>query len=182
MMRPVAALTLVLAATAGWLGRYVDHPPLAHTGGFGEPTCQRCHFEYPLNEPGGRLTIQGLPDTCRTDTSYTLQLTLQHPEMLRAGFELAVRFADSGRQAGRLQPLDDRVWLDTLRGVWYAFHSPAGTELTASGKAVWTLRWIPPDTIGRVVLHAVANAANDDASEFGDRIYQESADCLLHPR
>ncbi|ACY48873.1 choice-of-anchor V domain-containing protein [Rhodothermus marinus] len=182
MMRPLAVLTLLLAVAVRWSGRYVDHPPLAHTGGFGEPTCRRCHFEYPLNEPGGRLAIRGLPDTCRSDTSYTLQLTLQHAEMLRAGFELAVRYADSGRQAGRLHPRDDRVRRDTLQGVWYAFHSPAGTELTAPGKAVWRLRWVPPDTTARVVLHAVANAANDDASEFGDRIYQITASCLLNPR
>ncbi len=181
-MRPVATLTLLLAAAAGWVGRYVDHPPPAHTGGFGEPTCQRCHFEYPLNEPGGRLTIQGLPDMCRSDSSYTLHLVLQHPEMLRAGFELAMRYADSGRQAGQLQPLDDRVERDTLQGVWYAFHSPAGTEPVAPGKAVWRIRWVPPDTTARVVLHVVANAANDDASEFGDRIYQESKSCLLHSR
>ncbi len=180
-MRRLVVPTLLLAAVLGWHGRYVDHPPLAHTGGFGEPTCRRCHFEYLPNEPGGRLTIRGLPDTCRSDTGYTLRVTLQHPEMRRAGFELAMRYADSGRQAGQLEPLDDRVWFDTLRGVWYAFHSLAGTELTAPGKAVWRLRWVPPDTTARVVLHAVANAANDDASEFGDRIYQATTSCRLNP-
>lgn len=180
-MRLLFSLTLLLTAALGWMGRYVDHPPLAHTGGFGEPTCQRCHFAYPLNEPSGHLMIQGWPDTCWSDMRYTLHLTLRHLEMRSAGFELAVRFTDSGRQAGQLQALDDRVALDALGGVWYAFHSPPGTALTATAEATWTLQWIPPDTMGSVVLHIVANAANDDASEFGDRIYQQTAECSLNP-
>ena len=57
-------------------------------------------------------------------------------------------------------------------GVTYAQHTEAGTALTRPGTATWTVEWRPPAAgATSVVFHAAANAANDDASEFGDFIY-----------
>ena len=63
----------------------------------------------------------------------------------------------------------------------YAQHTEAGTVLTRPGTASWTVEWRAPATTApgggatAVVFHAAANAANDDASEFGDFIYTASA-------
>ncbi len=153
--------------------RYADAPPPAHTGGFGEPTCHACHFDGSLNEEGGSLTIAGVPDAYEPGARYRLTVRLRRADLGAAGFELAVRFPD-GTQAGTLRPTDGRAEVSTAdaSGVQYAHHTPAGSKPTASDSVRWTLEWKAP-TAARdsVAFHAAANAANGDASEFGDFIY-----------
>lgn len=172
---------LVVPALLGaWLGVAVDpalpypeDPPTAHTGGFGEPTCQRCHFDQPVNAPGGVLALGGVPEAYAAGRRYRLTVQLAKPAQRRGGFQMAVRFAD-GTQAGILEPQDDRVaavWEDSS-AVQYAHHTDAGTRLAAPDTAQWMLAWTAPaEAEGRVVFHVTANAANDDASEFGDFVY-----------
>lgn len=157
---------------------YEEHPPSAHTGGFGEPTCRQCHFSEPLNAPDGRLALEGIPDTYTPGETYRITVRLERNAMQRAGFQLAGRFAEgpeAARQAGTLKPADSSRTTLTADGspsVQYVHHTLGGTELSRSGSAVWTVEWKAPDTAsGPVAFHAAANAANDDASEFGDFIY-----------
>ena len=157
----------------GMCMHYPDGPPPAHTGGFGEPTCQACHFDSPLDVPGGWLAVEGVPEVYRAGQSYRLTIQLTKPAMASSGFQLAARFAD-GTQAGVLEAVDDRVEViqDDSSAVLYAQHTVAGTNLTAPDTARWMLTWTPPpgDTAA-VLFHATANAANNDASAFGDFIY-----------
>ena len=61
-------------------------------------------------------------------------------------------------------------------GTSYAQHTEEGTALTGPGASTWTFAWRPSAAgATAVILHAAANAANDDASEFGDFIYTASA-------
>lgn len=184
---------------------YLDGPPPGHTGGFGEPACQRCHFDAPVNPAEARLEIRGFPDRFRPDSTYRLTVRVTAPDLGRAGFEAAVRCArggDEGRQAGRLSAAGPRA--EVVRGgggelagdptVQYARHTREGSRTTAPDTATWRLVWTAPGgraatATGRsvgtadgggsaalraacpsAVLHAAANAANGDASEFGDRI------------
>lgn len=155
---------------------YAEGPPPAHTGGFGEPTCAECHFGAELNSPPGKLELIGLPRTYATGATYRLTVELRHPGARRAGFQIAVRYGDGplrGLQAGALTPWDSRVQVvaDSNR-VLYAQHTRLGSSLTEPGLARWVLSWRAPERAeGPVLFHAAANAANDDASEFGDSIY-----------
>lgn len=152
---------------------YAEHPPLAHTGGFGEPTCRVCHVGRDGTGGDGSLGVDGLPDMARPGHAYRLSVQLDAP-MKRAGFMLAVRHLDR-TQAGRLSPLDTaRAAVHTVdsTGVQYVHHTPEGTALPESDRATWHVRWTAPDApVDTVLIHVVANAANDDASEFGDEIY-----------
>lgn len=154
-------------------GRYAEHPPLAHTGGFGEPTCHACHFGDGVNAGDGRLTVEGLPDDVAPDSTHRFSVHLTG-SMERGGFMLSVRQSD-GRQAGRVSPVDTgRVAVHSVdsTGVQYAHHTLSGTKLTGEKRATWQVEWSTPDRVGDTVLvHVSANAANDDASEFGDDIY-----------
>ncbi|HEY3279815.1 MAG TPA: choice-of-anchor V domain-containing protein [Gemmatimonadales bacterium] len=168
---------------------YKDGPPPAHTGGFGEPTCRQCHADAELNDSGGSLLLGGLPGAYEPGRSYDVTVTLRRAGMLRAGFQLAARYAAgdrTGTQAGMLVPADRRtkVLRDTLSGVLYAEHSLVGTTVTAGGdSARWVLRWTAPGTShGPVVLHVAANAANDDDSPFGDFIYARAVQVPLRRR
>lgn len=154
---------------------YADGPPPGYTGGFGEPTCHQCHFDGPIDDPNGQLTAAGLPDRYEPGTRYPLTIRLARPGLRRAGFQLAFRFIDGprkGAQAGDLTATSDRVQIVTPDegGTRYAEQTGAGSEPDEPGRTRWRLEWTAPDS-GRVVVHAAANAANGDASEFGDFIY-----------
>ena len=161
---------------------YVEGPPPAHVGGFGGDTCHACHFENDLDASGGALTLSGVPDTFDPSATYRITVSLERPEMERAGFQLAARVAEgagAGGPAGALQAVggDERVQAVTAAdGVTYAQHTEPGTALAVPGTASWAVEWRPPAADATaVVFHAAANAANDDASEFGDFIYTASA-------
>jgi hypothetical protein len=177
--RRVLAAALAAGAALGWAWPvYRDGPPPAHTGGFGEPLCNECHFGAPLNDSTGTLTIEA-PSVYEPGHAYRLVVRLDQPAMEVAGFQLAVRFADgkrSGTQAGVVSPGDDRttVTADTATGVAYGHHAVSGTALTAPGTARWAVEWVAPTGDDAVVVHVAANAANDDASEFGDLVYATS--------
>lgn len=162
---------------------YLEGPPPEHAGGFGGDTCHTCHFENDLDAPGGSLTLTGVPDTFDPSATYRITVSLERPGMERAGFQLAARVSEgdgAGGVAGTLRVLgeDERVQavLGT-DGVTYAQHTEPGTALTAPAAAAWTVEWSPPHTGDAisVVFHVAANAANDDASEFGDFIYTAAA-------
>ena len=96
--------------------------------------------------------------------------------MLRAGFQLAARFADgpaAGRPAGVLAPADGHsvvIW-DTLSHVSYIEHNLIGTALVGDAGR-WNVRWTAPETArGVVIFNTAGNAANDDDSPLGDFIY-----------
>jgi len=72
-----AALLAVGATVAAARAANYDGPPVAHTGGFGEPTCQACHQGEPLNAPGGSLRIEGLPQRYEPGRAYTLTMVLR---------------------------------------------------------------------------------------------------------
>lgn len=153
---------------------YADGAPPGHTGGFGEPTCQRCHFDAEAAEEG-RLELSGLPETWETGREYLLEARVRSPGMVRAGFQVAARFCD-GRQAGAWRVGGDGVAVTTAddSGVRYAGHAEAASP-GAEGAVAWRLTWIAPEEPGgTVLLHLAANAANGDDSEFGDAVYADS--------
>ena len=182
MVAWAGALTAALLIAAPLLrAAYIDGPPPSHTGGFGSDTCHTCHFENDLDAPGGSLAISGLPDTPDPSETYRITVSLERLDMRRAGFQLVARVSegdDAGAAAGTLRALDgdERVQVVTAPdGATYAQHTEPGTTLTGPGATSWTVQWRPPATSTSVTFHAAANAANDDASEFGDFIYTASA-------
>lgn len=181
--RPPRFATLAALAAfilLGWVSMahaYLDRPPLAHTGGFGEPTCAACHFDG-ASPPGERsLAISGIPATYSARSSYIFSLRLSDPNMTVGGFQLAARFASGegrGQQAGTLTAMDgrSRVITEPDSGIQYAQHAIAEGAADRGGKASWTMRWdAPPCSDAAIIFHFVANGANGDASEFGDSIY-----------
>ena len=172
----LTGILALLALAAPLTAAYREGPPPAHTGGFGESTCQACHFDNDLNEAAGSLTLEGIPPVFAPDERYRLRVTLARPGLAAAGFQLAMRFAEGpehGRQAGTLRAIDDRVKVThhAETGIFYAQHTETGAR--ASGSATWVVEWTPGPRTSPVVFQVAANAANDDASEFGDYIYAD---------
>jgi hypothetical protein len=173
-MRTLPALAVLLASTSllgAALLRYPEAPPLAHTGGFREPTCHACHFGVDPDPPGGALRIEGLPPLVTAGTTRRVTVVLEDETMRVAGFQLAARFSD-GRQAGSFGRLDDGVaaHADGSPAVIYVHHTGAGIALSSAGGRHWSFDWTAPAEAGEVVFHAAGNAGDGDGSPFGDHV------------
>ena len=119
---------------------YVEGRPAGHAGGFAEATCHACHFDQPINDPEGTLTLKGVPDTYTPGQSYGITITLKRPAIGRGGFQLAARVATGelkGNRAGSLQAVDARVQVAAAedRDVQYARHTSLGSDLTSTETA-----------------------------------------------
>src|SRR5687768_14379462 len=79
---------------------FVNGPPPAMTGGFGEESCRQCHLDFDLNDAAGSLRLEGIPETYTAGEQYMITIRLTHPQLERGGFELAARF-ENGPSAGR---------------------------------------------------------------------------------
>jgi hypothetical protein len=170
------ALALAAATAAAGSARvhgraYPYGAPAASTGGFGESTCQMCHVGAGLNEAGGSLAVEGLPERYAPGETYRLVVRLRRGEMGAAGFQLSARTA-AGAQAGRLEATGTQTTVQASGGVQYAGHTEAGSSPGQPGAAEWTVRWTAPARgAGPVRIHAAANAADGDRSPIGDHVY-----------
>lgn len=153
---------------------FPDHPPVAHTGGFGEPTCTRCHAGAAPNDAAGSLALRGAPEAYAPGGRYRIAVVLERAEMAAGGFQLAARCAD-GTQAGRLAAADPaRVGVaeDGRTGVSYAHQTADGTAPARPGHAEWAVEWTAPAAgCGAVRFDGAANAGNGDGSALGDHVY-----------
>ena len=151
-------------------------PPLAHTGGWGEPTCRACHSDSELNSPEARLDVDGFPEQYSPGQTYPILISMSGAGQISAGFQASTRYADgpsTGFQAGRLEGLNDRVRIrtDTIALVQYAHHTEEGAQLVAEERGAWTILWRAPDADRDVLLNVAGNSANGDNSPIGDLIH-----------
>ncbi|MEX2149718.1 MAG: choice-of-anchor V domain-containing protein [Steroidobacteraceae bacterium] len=172
---PATALVAALLLAPALLAlHFRDGPPAQVTGGFGGDSCIACHSGYALNDGTGQLTLEGFPERYTPGTTYDLELTLSRiPAIAAAGFQLAVRLADS-TQAGTIQvPAEQpaRITLLDERGVQYAHHRLAEPAPAASETVRWKLSWSAPEAAGQVFVHAAAVAGDGDESQTGDHVY-----------
>jgi hypothetical protein len=186
MRTSIFAIALVIAVAFLRMGNaFVEGPPPATTGGFGEETCRKCHYDFEENDPAGSLLLEGFPETYVVGRQYTLTIRLMHPRLERGGFELAARFAsgdNEGRQAGFLESSDDRVSIVSSAdaATHFARQTRAGSAPQTKGQSAWTVRWRAPETgSAPIVFHVAANAANFDDSPLGD--YPYSAQQTVRP-
>lgn len=155
-------------------GFYPANPLPAHTGGFGETSCHSCHSEWELNPSGGSLQIGWAHKTVRPGREHALDVSLTHPQMLRAGFQLSARFADgpnAGKQAGRFVASTTHHAVSELGGISYLSQSLQGSKLTKKATVDWTVKWVAPSGRYRVVFHVSAVAGDEDGSQYGDWAY-----------
>ncbi len=154
-----------LALLPGIALAYGEHPPAGHAGGFGEPDCGACHAAAgaPAGDP--ELAVRGLPDRYRPGAAYEVTFVLAAPGMNAGGMMATARDA-AGAQAGRWRPSNG---LEVTAGDGVAYLRQARPH--RGSRATWRAEWrAPSDCAGPVQFHVAGNAANEDDSEFGDRV------------
>ena len=170
---------LIVTLTTLLLG-FSDGPLPQLTGGFQEETCHSCHNSFPLNEgrtQGGMFLLSGVPTQYQSGESYPIRVVIGQPGQRRWGFELSVRSATSGEQAGRLVTVDDRTQLKEAEGIQYIQHNSSGTQQgVLNGPVEFRLNWVAPDpSAGLVFFNAAGNAADGSGDSTGDYIYTAGA-------
>lgn len=150
---------------------YPEHIAGAYTGGFGEQSCHSCHFDYDLNQPEGELSVSGIDETFEAGQEYTIALNVKREDMNRAGFQMTARFED-GSQAGQFELNEELTITPNINNnITYLQHAVGKVE-AENGEKNWRITWTAPDQADQpIIFNIAANAANGDASEFGDWIY-----------
>lgn len=167
-----------IAAAAAPHPPYRDGAPPGFSGGFGEASCDACHFSAEPNDGVGTLRMEGAGEAFVPGRSYPITITLTRPEMVAAGFQLTARFSDGGSQAGTLSADSSstpRTAVATDRGIQYAYQLLAGSAPAAGDTASWVVRWTAPAAGEAVTFHLAANAADGDGSASGDYVYTATA-------
>ena len=117
--------------------------------------------------------LSGVPTHYQSGESYPITVVLGQPGQRRWGFELSVRSAASGEQAGRLESVDDRTQLKEAEGIQYIQHNSSGTQQgVLNGPVEFHLNWIAPDPSAEFVFfNAAGTAADGSGDSTGDYIY-----------
>jgi hypothetical protein len=182
----LAPAALVLVGLPVGLSAFRAGPYPNVAGGFGDATCHSCHLDNPINAPGGKLDVAGVPPTFTPGATYRITVMLTRQGLKRAGFEIAARFAagkQNGKQAGSWRLIDDRVQVvpgAVDKELQFAQHTLAGSRAPRVGSNSWTIEWTAPAVADAAVQFDVAgNAANDDDSPLGDYVYVRSVRSLI---
>jgi hypothetical protein len=171
---------LLAFPAAKFLFGYSAGPLPRHTAGFREQSCHQCHSSYRVDEGrtiGGVFDIRGVPKSYEPGHVYPITVIIGQPGQSRWGFELSVRHASSGKQAGILTALDPTTQIKEESGVQYVEHTSAGTRRgTADGPVEFLFNWTAPDTSGGpVFFNASGNAADGSDTPLGDYVYTAGA-------
>ncbi len=180
--------SLVLAGIPAALFARSAGAPIRRTGlqADGGNDCAGCHRTFaPANsDAAGRITIEA--GGYRPGVSQQIRVTVSHPESTRWGFSLTARpVNDPSKMAGTFTASDEtRVECDDgninqqgtappCNGVLeFATHTQPATLTGANGSKTFVVDWTPPaDDVGDILLSASGNAANNDGTPAGDRIY-----------
>ena len=175
------ASAALFVCAEGRVSGYAESAPLGFSSGFSEQSCHACHFHADPNSGPGRVTIAGVPEHFVAGERYPLTVTLTRPEMKLAGFQLTARFKDGGGQAGTLAPApgeEARIGIDVLGDVQYANQRRQGAAIDAPDSTRWSLVWTAPSSVGPVVFHVAANAADADETAEGDYVHTAAVDAL----
>ena len=165
-MRHAAALAFAALAAAAPAHAFPDGAPWEAAGPQG---CVQCHFDATAAESSTAVAIDGLPERLAPGASYRLVVRLSDPSMAKAGFLLSAW--QGGEPAGSFASTDERAVTNAAQ----ARSTEAGASVDARGVVEWIVYWIAPRKTGEpVTLELWANAANDDASPFGDATHHRA--------
>jgi hypothetical protein len=162
------------------LNAFPDNPPNAKTGAPGEGTCLDCHSSYDLNSGDGSVEILGIPSVVNPGQTYTVEVMVSHPTLIRWGFEIAAK-RDNQSQGGSFNVTDNiNTTSGTSNGIDYIKQRSAGTFYNQTGSASWLMDWTAPDVYeGEINFYAAGVASNGAYSNYGDEVYTTSISTVV---
>lgn len=191
IVRGAVVASLLLGVSLAYA--YSTGPPYARTGAPtvgsipGEGLCISCHTGSAVNDPAGKLEILDLPASYLPNETYNFRVKLSFTHQLadsvapwRWGFELTPVQQANGRGIGALVPSSPGQQVvagsNPFGSRKYLEHTDQGVHDGEVGSVEWVCTWVaPPADSGPVTFFVAGNAANGDATPFGDHIFTTSA-------
>ena len=167
-MRALVALALIAVAALSWNATraFPDGAPWGAANPDAEQNCVTCHFGADPVRDSAALSIDGLPQETAPGAVYALQIILEDPELVIAGFQIVARAED--QQAGTFT-----TTIDHVEFIGAAIRSTA--PIRGDARVSWAIEWRAPEVIASpIVFYVAASAANNDGSPFGDKIHFRS--------
>jgi uncharacterized protein (TIGR03437 family) len=181
----LSVLAGFLGASAGLHARSIG-PLAAYTGApmdFAGRNCTACHQTFaPANSDArGRITLQAV--NYRPGVKQTIKVRVAHPEGARWGFQLTARSLNNPSIAAGTFTVSQGLLVRCLDGTSspcnnnpeFASQDASSTQVGKPDFGEWDVEWTPPASeVGAIVLYAAGNAANNNGTNAGDRIYTTS--------
>lgn len=147
--------------------------PEASAGAPGEEDCTACHGSA---SGSGMVTLE----LDGGATSYTpgqktrVRVRIEDEGARRWGFQATARpEANARATAGSLATADAQTRIIRSGVLEWITHTNAGTRRGTTGPVTFEFDWTAPDSdVGSVAFYVAANAANNDTTSSGDRIYK----------
>ena len=175
-MRMLIALALVAAP----LIANENGLPVAHTGGFGEVTCDKagCHRLDP-SPPSNTATVRVEAGAYVPGSTQQIRVIIESAFASRWGFQLTARQrGDNALPAGTFESLNqfvavrcaDGAFAPCNGGVEYVTHTSVGTNAGGrGGRQIYGFNWTPPASdVGPIDFAVAALASNNDMGTNGD--------------
>ena len=166
MQRAAAVLIgIALAAPVGGFA-YPEGAPWGAANPAAQESCASCHFDSDAVDPSAAISLIGLPQRPVAGETYPLELTVDAPMSVVAGFQMLA--VSDNSEAGHF------VFSDAaLEAIGTAIRS---TSVQREQPATWSFQWQAPDDELQwpIVLLVAATAGNDDGSPLGDVVHFRS--------
>jgi hypothetical protein len=147
-------------------------PPQGYTGVTGE-YCTSCHATNPLNNPGGSVSANGLPNSYTAATAYPFSIITSHSsaDRKRFGFSIIAVNKD-GLASGTFSTTNPNA---APNGSELSHHNALTLATAVQSYTYDNLTWTAPVNPGladqTITFYYVGNAANGNGSSTGDYIY-----------
>lgn len=167
-MRALFFLAVFATATItlGAVRAFPNGAPWGSANPAAEQNCASCHFGAEPIIDSTALLIKGLPQQLLPGGVYELEVILKDVNAATAGFQLFAFSVDG--PAGTVVSSEAGVEF-----IGAAIRSTVPIQEDAGFS--WTLQWRTMQVISSpIIFYVAANAANDDASPFGDTIHFRS--------
>jgi len=156
--------------------------PASSSGAPGETDCTRsgCHSTFVVNSGPGNIEISfenGITNYT-PGTTYTLEVAVNHVDLLRFGFEL-VALDEQNQNAGTLSPIDVAsnqviTGYGNMASRKYITYTYESTQAKIAGQGKWTFTWTAPSADkGKITFYAAGIAANNNGNDAGDHCYTQ---------
>ena len=165
LLIPISAFTL-LSFSSG------NGNPLSGSPGDGGNNCTQCHSGSTLDGTGVISLTSDIPAAGFIGgTSCTMNLKMKEGGINRFGFQTTAYGETTMGSTGAIAITDmTRTQLQSNAGSEYVTHTSAGSSGQADS-ASWSFAWTPSANDNKVTFYVAGNAANDDGSTAGDKVY-----------
>jgi len=174
----VTLFTIIIFFSSATIKNISSHnfPPTNCAGAPNTFTCGWCHNSYADNQPGGGVSIAGIPANYTPGTVYPISLKIHHfaSDRKMFGYDIAALDAQ-GNYVGTFSTTNPTA---TVNSNELTSHNPALVADTST-KTIAGLFWKAPTTTLTaaqlpITLYFCGNACNYNSKPTGDYIYNDS--------